>query len=88
MLIKSVNGHYIIIEIKGGNILVTCSLDNKVVQQITVDLFVSNKSWYTVYLKQVDRNLELTDVIAVAKNRRSVLLSGESCCTDTCKKVQ
>ena len=60
MLIKSVNGHYIIVEIKGGNILVTCMLDNKVVQQITVDLFVGDKSWYTVYLKQVHRTLKLT----------------------------
>lgn len=60
MLIKSINDHYIIVEIKGGNILVTCTLDSNVVQQMTVDLFVSDKSWYTVYLKQNDRNLELT----------------------------
>ena len=28
-------------------------------QQVS-DLFVGDKSWYTVYLKQVDRNLQLT----------------------------
>lgn len=60
LFIKNENDRYIKTELIGGNVIVTCKLDNTEPQEVEVDLFVADKSWYMVTIKDMDKTLSVT----------------------------